>query len=111
MPRALLSVSNKTGIVELAQRLTAIGYELISTGGTARALRAAGLTVRDVADLTHFPEMLDGRVKTLHPAVHGALLARRDDPEHMAALARARDRADRCGGGESLSLSGDRVEA
>ena len=87
MPRALLSVSNKTGIVELAQRLTAIGYELISTGGTARALRAAGLTVRDVADLTHFPEMLGGRVKTLHPAVHGALLARRDDPEHMAALA------------------------
>ena len=57
--------------MELAQRLTAIGYELISTGGTARALRAAGLTVRDVADLTQFPEMLDGRVKTLHPAVHG----------------------------------------
>ncbi len=72
--------------MELAQRLTASGYELISTGGTARALRAAGLTVRDVADLTHFPEMLDGRVKTLHPAVHGALLARRDDPKHMAAL-------------------------
>jgi phosphoribosylaminoimidazolecarboxamide formyltransferase/IMP cyclohydrolase len=87
VPRALLSVSNKTGIVELAQRLTAIGYELISTGGTARALRAAGLAVRDVADLTHFPEMLGGRVKTLHPSVHGALLARRDDPEHMAALA------------------------
>ncbi len=87
MPRALLSVSNKAGLAEFARRLTALGYELVSTGGTARTLRAAGLAVRDVADVTHFPEMLDGRVKTLHPAVHGALLARRDDAEHMEALA------------------------
>lgn len=87
MPRALLSVSDKTGVVELATRLASLGWELLSTGGTARALRDAGLTVRDVADVTGFPEMLDGRVKTLHPVVHGGLLARRDVPEHMAALA------------------------
>ncbi|MGQ0641201.1 MAG: bifunctional phosphoribosylaminoimidazolecarboxamide formyltransferase/IMP cyclohydrolase [Gemmatimonadaceae bacterium] len=85
--RALLSVSNKSGIADFAQRLTALGYDLLSTGGTARTLREAGLEVRDVADMTHVPELLDGRVKTLHPAVHGALLARRDIPEHMAALA------------------------
>jgi phosphoribosylaminoimidazolecarboxamide formyltransferase/IMP cyclohydrolase len=87
MPRALLSVSDKTGLVEFAQSLVALGWELVSTGGTARALRAAGLTVSDVSDITGFPEMMDGRVKTLHPAVHGALLARRDVPEHMTALA------------------------
>lgn len=87
MPRALLSVSDKTGVVELATRLASLGWELLSTGGTARAIRDAGLTVRDVADVTGFPEMLDGRVKTLHPVVHGGLLARRDLPEHMAALA------------------------
>ncbi|MGH7709744.1 MAG: bifunctional phosphoribosylaminoimidazolecarboxamide formyltransferase/IMP cyclohydrolase, partial [Gemmatimonadaceae bacterium] len=84
---ALLSVSNKEGLVDFAKRLTAVGYELVSTGGTARTLREAGLKVRDVAEITHFPELLDGRVKTLHPAVHGALLARRDDAAHMAALA------------------------
>ncbi|SOB80478.1 phosphoribosylaminoimidazolecarboxamide formyltransferase / IMP cyclohydrolase [Sphingomonas guangdongensis] len=82
--RALLSVSDKTGIVELATALAAQGVELVSTGGTATALRAAGLEVRDVADLTGFPEMMDGRVKTLHPRVHGGLLARRDMPAHMA---------------------------
>lgn len=87
MPRALLSVSDKTGVVELATRLASLGWELISTGGTARALRDAGLHVQDVADVTGFPEMLDGRVKTLHPVVHGGLLARRDVPEHMHALA------------------------
>ena len=86
MPRALLSVSDKTGVVDLATRLAALGWDLLSTGGTARALRDAGLAVRDVADVTGFPEMLDGRVKTLHPVVHGGLLARRDLPEHMAAL-------------------------
>jgi phosphoribosylaminoimidazolecarboxamide formyltransferase / IMP cyclohydrolase len=86
VPRALLSVSDKTGVVDLATRLAALGWDLLSTGGTARALRDAGLTVRDVADVTGFPEMLDGRVKTLHPVVHGGLLARRDLPEHMAAL-------------------------
>src|SRR5215467_2476686 len=87
MPRALLSVSDKTGIVDFARSLAELGWELVSTGGTAKALRTAGLSVRDVSDVTGFPEMMDGRVKTLHPAVHGALLARRDVPEHMAALA------------------------
>ncbi|MGU3317263.1 bifunctional phosphoribosylaminoimidazolecarboxamide formyltransferase/IMP cyclohydrolase [Sphingomonas sp. M6A6_1c] len=85
--RALLSVSDKTGIVELSQALAAKGVELVSTGGTAKALRDAGLAVRDVSDLTGFPEMMDGRVKTLHPMVHGGLLAVRDDPEHAAAMA------------------------
>ncbi|MEM6905588.1 MAG: bifunctional phosphoribosylaminoimidazolecarboxamide formyltransferase/IMP cyclohydrolase, partial [Pseudomonadota bacterium] len=84
---ALLSVSDKTGLVAFARRLAAAGVELISTGGTARALRDAGLGVRDVADLTEFPEMMGGRVKTLHPMVHGGLLALRDDPDHVAAMA------------------------
>ncbi|HEY4304380.1 MAG TPA: bifunctional phosphoribosylaminoimidazolecarboxamide formyltransferase/IMP cyclohydrolase [Gemmatimonadaceae bacterium] len=87
MPRALLSVSDKSGLLEFAKGLADLGWELISTGGTAKALRAAGLEVRDVSDVTGFPEMMDGRVKTLHPAVHGGLLARRDLPEHMSALA------------------------
>jgi len=87
VPRALISVSNKQGVAEFGRRLTALGFELVSTGGTARALREAGLEVRDIADVTKFPELLDGRVKTLHPAVHGALLARREEPEHMAAIA------------------------
>ena len=86
MPRALLSVSDKTSLVDFARQLVGLGWELISTGGTARALREAGLGVADVSDVTRFPEMLDGRVKTLHPAVHGGLLARRDLPEHMAAI-------------------------
>src|SRR5690625_2013931 len=88
--RALLSVSDKTGLIELARRLDAAGVELLSTGGTAASLRDAGLSVLDVAEVTGFPEMLDGRVKTLHPAVHGALLARRDLPAHMEALQAAR---------------------
>jgi phosphoribosylaminoimidazolecarboxamide formyltransferase / IMP cyclohydrolase len=79
-------VSDKTGVVELASRLAKGGVELVSTGGTARALRDAGLQVRDVADVTGFPEMMDGRVKTLHPLIHGGLLAVRDDPEHAAAM-------------------------
>jgi phosphoribosylaminoimidazolecarboxamide formyltransferase/IMP cyclohydrolase len=83
---ALISVSDKTGIVELAQALHALGVRLISTGGTAKLLTQQGLPVTEVAQLTAFPEMLDGRVKTLHPKVHGGLLARRDLPEHMAAL-------------------------
>ncbi len=83
---ALLSVSDKTGIVEFAQALHALGIRLISTGGTASLLAARGLPVTEVAELTGFPEMLDGRVKTLHPKVHGGLLARRELPEHMAAL-------------------------
>ncbi len=84
---ALLSVSDKTGIVELAKRLNALGIRLLSTGGTAKLLAEQGLPVTEVAEVTGFPEMLDGRVKTLHPKVHGGLLARRDLPEHMAALA------------------------
>jgi phosphoribosylaminoimidazolecarboxamide formyltransferase/IMP cyclohydrolase len=85
--RALLSVSDKTGLVELARGLERHGVELVSTGGTAKALRDAGLEVKDIAELTEFPEMMDGRVKTLHPKVHGGLLAVRDDPEHAAAMA------------------------
>jgi phosphoribosylaminoimidazolecarboxamide formyltransferase/IMP cyclohydrolase len=84
--RALISVSDKTGLEGLGSRLAAAGVELVSTGGTAEVLRAAGLSVRDVAELTRFPEMMDGRVKTLHPAVHGGLLAVRGSPAHMAAL-------------------------
>lgn len=84
---ALLSVSDKTGIVEFAQALHALGIKLLSTGGTAKLLAEAGLPVTEVAEVTQFPEMLDGRVKTLHPKVHGGLLARRDVPEHMTALA------------------------
>ena len=84
--RALISVSDKTGIVELAQALHSLGVSLISTGGTAKLLAEQGLPVTEVAEVTSFPEMLDGRVKTLHPKVHGGLLARRDLPEHMAAL-------------------------
>jgi phosphoribosylaminoimidazolecarboxamide formyltransferase/IMP cyclohydrolase len=83
---ALLSVSDKTGIVEFAQALHALGIKLLSTGGTAKLLADKGLPVTEVAEVTGFPEMLDGRVKTLHPKVHGGLLARRDVPEHMAAL-------------------------
>ncbi|HKX79214.1 MAG TPA: bifunctional phosphoribosylaminoimidazolecarboxamide formyltransferase/IMP cyclohydrolase [Novosphingobium sp.] len=85
--RALLSVSDKTGLAGLGLALAARGVELVSTGGTARALRDAGLEVRDVSDLTGFPEMMDGRVKTLHPMVHGGLLAVRDDAAHAAAMA------------------------
>src|SRR6185369_1424890 len=84
--RALISVSDKTGIVDFARELAHFNVEIISTGGTARALRDAGITVRDVADITDFPEMMDGRVKTLHPRVHGGLLGIRDNPEHVAAM-------------------------
>ncbi|MHB1224328.1 MAG: bifunctional phosphoribosylaminoimidazolecarboxamide formyltransferase/IMP cyclohydrolase [Gemmatimonadaceae bacterium] len=87
MPRALLSVSDKSGLVDFARGLAALGWELVSTGGTAATLREAGLAPRDVSEVTGFPEMLDGRVKTLHPVVHGGLLARRDLPDHMAAIA------------------------
>ncbi len=85
--RALLSVTDKTGLVAFAQTLAGFGVELVSTGGTAKALRDAGLTVRDISDLTGFPEMLDGRVKTLHPIVHGGLLHIRSNPDHVAAVA------------------------
>lgn len=85
--RALLSVSDKSGLAEFAQGLTALGFELISTGGTATALSNAGLSVLNISEVTGFPEMLEGRVKTLHPAVHGGLLADRAKPEHLAAIA------------------------
>src|ERR1043166_5744666 len=88
MKKALISVSDKTGVAQFAAGLVELGYEILSTGGTARALREAGVPVTDVAAVTGFPEMMDGRVKTLHPAIHGGLLARRDLPGHMAALAR-----------------------
>ena len=83
---ALLSVSDKTGIVDFARALAGLGVRLLSTGGTARLLAEAGLAVTEVAEVTGLPEMLDGRVKTLHPRIHGGLLARRDLPAHMAAL-------------------------
>lgn len=89
MPRALLSVSDKTGLTDFARELASRGWELVSTGGTAKALRGAGLTVVEAGDVTGVAEMLDGRVKTLHPAIHGGILARRDLPEHMQAIAEA----------------------
>ncbi|MFP5449384.1 MAG: bifunctional phosphoribosylaminoimidazolecarboxamide formyltransferase/IMP cyclohydrolase, partial [Alphaproteobacteria bacterium] len=85
--RALLSVSDKTGLVEAAKALSDMGVELVSTGGTKAAIAAAGLPVKDVADLTGFPEMMDGRVKTLHPVVHGGLLGVRDAADHAQAMA------------------------
>src|ERR1700684_1616964 len=85
--RVLLSVTDKTGIADFARGLTALGADLISTGGTARLLREAGITVIDVSEVTHFPEMLDGRVKTLHPVIAAGVLAMRSRPEHMQALA------------------------
>ncbi len=88
MPRALLSVSDKTGLVPFATRLHALGFELVSTGGTARALGEAGLAVIGVSDVTAFPEMLDGRVKTLHPAIHGGILARRQRADDLQTIAR-----------------------
>ena len=84
--RALLSVSDKTGLIEFATALHEAGVELISTGGTAKAIKDAALPVRDVSEVTGFPEMMDGRVKTLHPMVHGGLLAVRDDAEHTQAM-------------------------
>ena len=105
--RALLSVSDKTGLIEFARALPRHGVELVSTGGTAKALADAGLKVTDVSELTGFPEMMDGRVKTLHPKVHGGLLAIRDNKEHAGGDGGARHRADRSPGGQSLSVRGD----
>src|SRR5437588_7669567 len=85
--RALLSVSDKTGLIDFAKILAGFGVELISTGGTRKALADAGLTVKDISDLTNFPEMLDGRVKTLHPRVHAGILAIRDNAEHRKTIA------------------------
>jgi phosphoribosylaminoimidazolecarboxamide formyltransferase/IMP cyclohydrolase len=85
--RAILSVTDKTGLVDFARQLSGLGVELVSTGGTAKLLRDSGIAVKDISELTGFPEMLDGRVKTLHPKVHGGILHRRDDPKHTAAIA------------------------
>src|SRR6267154_2716078 len=85
--RAILSVTDKTGLVEFARRLADLGIELISTGGTAKLLRDSRIPVKDISELTGFPEMLDGRVKTLHPKVHGGILHRRENPAHTAAVA------------------------
>src|SRR5712675_1145305 len=84
--RAILSVTDKTGLAEFARKLSGMGVELISTGGTAKLLRDSGIAVKDISELTGFPEMLDGRVKTLHPKVHGGILHRREDPAHQAAV-------------------------
>jgi len=84
--RAILSVSDKTGIIEFARELNQLGYEIISTGGTAKAISDAGIKVINVSDITGFPECLNGRVKTLHPNIHAGILAMRDNPEHMAQL-------------------------
>src|SRR5690242_4701597 len=85
--RAILSVTDKTGLVEFARKLASLGVELVSTGGTAKLLRDSGIQVKDISDLTGFPEMLDGRVKTLHPKVHGGILHRRDVIAHKQAVA------------------------
>ncbi|MBA3912627.1 MAG: bifunctional phosphoribosylaminoimidazolecarboxamide formyltransferase/IMP cyclohydrolase, partial [Acidobacteriales bacterium] len=84
--RAILSVTDKTGLVDFARVLSGLGVELVSTGGTAKLLRDSGIAVQDISDLTGCPEMLDGRVKTLHPKVHGGILHRRDDASHVAAV-------------------------
>ncbi|MBM4189771.1 MAG: bifunctional phosphoribosylaminoimidazolecarboxamide formyltransferase/IMP cyclohydrolase, partial [Betaproteobacteria bacterium] len=84
--RALLSVSDKTGLIDFARALASQGVELLSTGGTAKAIRDAGLPVKDVSEFTGFPEMLDGRVKTLHPKVHAGILSVRDNAEHVATM-------------------------
>src|SRR5260370_38225985 len=86
--RALISVSDKTGIVEFATELKSFGVEIISTGGTAKTLREAGIEVREVADITGFPESLDGRIKTRHPKIHGALLGLRNHADHVEAMTR-----------------------
>src|SRR5258708_3356689 len=85
--RAILSVTDKTGLVDFARQLSGLGIELVSTGGTAKLLRDSGIAVKDISELTGFPEMLDGRVKTLHPKVHGGILHRRENAAHSAAVA------------------------
>lgn len=84
--KVIISVSNKAGVLECAQELSKFGVEILSTGGTAKSLREAGLAIKDVSEYTGFPEMLDGRVKTLHPKVHGGLLGRRSNPEHVSKM-------------------------
>ncbi len=88
--RAILSVSDKTGLEGFANELAKLGWEIFSTGGTKKSLAAAGVPVHSISDITGFPEILDGRVKTLHPMVHGGILARRDKADHMAQLVKSR---------------------
>ena len=111
MRRAILSVSDKTGLISFGKALVGRGFELVSTGGTAKALADAGLPVVNVSDVTGFPEMMDGRVKTLHPKIHGGILARRDHPEDLAARRAARHRPGRSRRGEPVSVRRDRGEA
>ncbi len=105
--RALLSVSDKRGLVELARGLRELDVEIVSTGGSARALAEAGVEVRAIEDYTGFPEIMDGRVKTLNPRLYAGLLARRDDESHLAAGGGSGDRAGRSGVREPLSVRGD----
>jgi phosphoribosylaminoimidazolecarboxamide formyltransferase/IMP cyclohydrolase len=84
--RAIISVTDKTGVVDLARSLSGLGVQILSTGGTAKAMREGGVSVMDISEYTGFPEMLDGRVKTLHPKVHGGLLGMRDNPEHVKVM-------------------------
>ena len=106
--RALLSVSDKHGIVEFARGLRELGVEIVSTGGTARELAGAGIAVRAIEDFTGFPEIMDGRVKTLHPRLYAGLLARRDDDEHLRRGGRAGDRAGRPRVREPVPVRADR---
>ena len=108
--RALFSVTDKAGVVEFARALSQMGVELLSTGGTAKAIRDAGLPVKDISEFTGFPEMLDGRVKTLHPKVHGGLLYLRGNAEHEATMKQARPPADRPRLREPLPLRSDRQQ-
>ena len=102
--RALISVFDKTGVVEFARELSALGIEIVSTGGTAQLLRDEGVAVRDVAEMTGWPEMLGGRVKTLHPKVHGGILFQRGKAEDRKQVERARDWRDRSRRRESVSV-------
>ena len=106
--RALLSVYDKTGLIDFARALNAAGYALVSTGGTQAAIADAGIPARHVEDITGFPEILDGRVKSLHPAIYGGILARRDIPEHNAQLATHDIGAIARSGIEPVSFRGDR---
>ena len=106
--RALISVSDKLGLADFARGLAAAGVEIFSTGGTRKHLESEGIPVRDVSEYTGFPEMMDGRLKTLHPKVHGGILCRHDNPEDMKAAGRARHPHLRAGRGEPLSVRGHR---
>ena len=111
MLKALISVYDKTGVIETARRLHDAGVGLVSTGGTHKAISDAGVPVQQVSDFTGFPEILDGRVKTLHPHIHSGLLARRDMPEHMDELARREISSDRFADWQPLSLQRGRKQA